>query len=307
MEQLLTNTNYAIPIEKESWINRIERGCVALETFFPSSHLMVAEADRDDENDKPIKNRQKYLLGRLGRSGRDFGLYNGRPNYMKSDGMGGYLKNDHVGIGGQFYEWGRVVYNLSVSYQAETWEEYERVFVAVGDAVGAYNSSILPRAANQRFGYYQELVSGNLAKLYRQENMRKSTETMMQEGAKLQAYLAVINRQLPSFNSDPLAVRDCPAQPKELGWLNYWSAETCTYLGFPDPERDRDLLVHSYQTPAGAWLVKLCPEPLDLDRLDHVKLFADVYARFPKIGQRVSRMWNKAESSYGNKGNKGLN
>jgi hypothetical protein len=45
-------------------------------------------------------------------------------------------------------------------------------------------------------------------------------------------------------------------------------------------------LAHSYQTPGGGWLVKICPDPLDLDRPDHLALFAELYQRFPKLGLR---------------------
>jgi len=115
----------------------------------------------------------------------------------------------------------------------------------------------------------------------------------LRESETLKAALAQVKRQLPHFGApltDLTYIRpDDPAQPRELGWINYWSARACEYVGFPDPERDRDLLAHSYRTPASAWLVKLCAEPLDLNRPEHLTILADTYARFPRLGLSALR------------------
>jgi hypothetical protein len=77
-----------------------------------------------------------------------------------------------------------------------------------------------------------------------------------------------------------------PLQPATLGWINCWSADVCDYLGFPQPDRDDDLLELAYQTPQGAWIVKVCEEPLDVSVPSHVERIASVYERFPRLGIR---------------------
>jgi hypothetical protein len=75
--------------------------------------------------------------------------------------------------------------------------------------------------------------------------------------------------------------------PDRLGWLNYWSEGVAARLGFPDAQKDAELLPLSYRTKSGAWLVKLTHDPLDLERPDHVEAFARAYWRFDKIGRRM--------------------
>lgn len=241
-----------------------------------------------EKPDKLITNRQQYLQGRLKHSAWLFDLGNGRCGGINRLG---FVDSHFASAGGRFNEISGIVYDFMITFQTETWAECERTFITVGDAVGAYSAMLCPDAAMKRLIYYERLVSGHLAFMIQQDDMhmRASAEADMREGERLQADLAGIGRQLPRFNDHPLATRDNPAQPKQLGWINYWSAQTCEYLGFPDPERDKDLLAHSYRTAAGAWLVKLCPEPLDLNRPDHLSIFADIYARFPKLGIRGSQ------------------
>jgi hypothetical protein len=237
------------------------------------------------ETEKPrraIAERQGYLRDRLKHSAWLFTLDNGRHAGV-ARGIE-YADSRYVQVGGRFNEPGRVTYGLAIAFSAETWAESERVFVSVGDTVDAYSAHITPDAATRTLRAYYGVASGRLPYVDRPEDMSES--------ANLSAALTRIDRQLPRIGI-PLTDlthmnSDHPAQPKELGWINYWAAPTCEYLGFPDPQRDRDLLAHSYRTPAGAWLVKLCPEPLDLNRPEHLAIFADTYARFPKLGVRAT-------------------
>lgn len=75
--------------------------------------------------------------------------------------------------------------------------------------------------------------------------------------------------------------------PYRLGWLNYWSAPIAAAIGFPDSEKDARILPWCYQTPKGAWLVKLTEEPLDLWREDHQDAIVWAYWRFDKVGKRM--------------------
>ena len=74
--------------------------------------------------------------------------------------------------------------------------------------------------------------------------------------------------------------------PRELGWLNYWSAAAAYTIGFPDPARDADLLSRSRRTASGGWIVRLTEAPLDLDIPEHLDALLRAYERFPVIGGR---------------------
>jgi hypothetical protein len=93
----------------------------------------------------------------------------------------------------------------------------------------------------------------------------------------------------------PFAIPDPLGQPSRLGWLNYWHADVPAELGFPDANKDADLLQRSYRTPSGAWLVKLTEDSLDLTRPDHVEALARAYWRFDKIGKRMQPVAKKTK------------
>jgi hypothetical protein len=279
---------YAVSPEKETLLDCILHGVNALEALFPASQLMITE--KRDGN-KLIKNREKYLHQRLKRGAKNFSLSNGKPNYHYAKDKN-HIKNNHIGMGGCFYEFGEVVYNLNISFETETWAEFEYVLVSVGDAIGVCNGTItLRQLATTRqihyiLGDYYSLMDGCSLRMLEDESWREQAEASMRIGEKLRTALSSLDMTLPTFIQDPFLQRETWAQPLELGWLNYWSVETCEFLGFPDLKRDKDLLKHSYQTPTGAWLVKLTPDPLDLNRLEDLKVFAEIYQRFPKIGIR---------------------
>jgi Family of unknown function (DUF5953) len=110
------------------------------------------------------------------------------------------------------------------------------------------------------------------------------------------ALLGIVGRRSGRSPSSPpfglptlKGVRDLasPLHPARPAWINYWSAETCRLLGFPDRARDAALLARGRPLPNGAWLVRLSDEPLDpASRPAHVRALADACARFPAIGGR---------------------
>lgn len=95
-------------------------------------------------------------------------------------------------------------------------------------------------------------------------------------------------KQPPPLGLPALPRREMPhpSVPPGLGWLLYWSEQTANRIGFPDLERDTHLLGRTGRTAAGAWLVRLTAEPLDLQRADHLQTVKDAYERFPAIGDR---------------------
>jgi hypothetical protein len=93
-------------------------------------------------------------------------------------------------------------------------------------------------------------------------------------------------RGLPALKV-PWEIRS-PEIPHRLGWLNYWSATAAQAIGFPDPERDADLLSRARRTQTGSWIVQLTDAPLDLDIPLHLAALLRAYERFPEIGGRVT-------------------
>ena len=78
-----------------------------------------------------------------------------------------------------------------------------------------------------------------------------------------------------------------PSLPDSLGWINYWSGEVANFLGFPDPNRDQELLTRCVHTERNAWVVKLTEEPLDFGRTEHLAAVQAAYQRFNKLGVRI--------------------
>ncbi|MET0403698.1 MAG: DUF5953 family protein [Cystobacter sp.] len=79
-----------------------------------------------------------------------------------------------------------------------------------------------------------------------------------------------------------------PEVPHYIGWINYWSAATASAIGFPDPDRDVDLLSRARRTRTGGWVVRLTEVPLDLDNPAHLSTLKQAYERFPAIGGRAA-------------------
>lgn len=113
------------------------------------------------------------------------------------------------------------------------------------------------------------------------------TQHICEAAAELMAYRDELGRELADFDRSPGEAISDPRQPENLGWINYWSRARCEFLGFPDPVRDQQLLNYSHVTATGAWMVKLCEEPLDLQRPDHLRIYIDAMERFPMLGNRT--------------------
>ncbi|RKG94141.1 DUF5953 family protein [Corallococcus terminator] len=89
-------------------------------------------------------------------------------------------------------------------------------------------------------------------------------------------------RGLPALKL-PAEIRS-PEIPHRLGWLNYWSATAARAIGFPDPDRDAELLSLSRSTATGGWIVRLTEAPLDFENPGHLEVVLRAYERFPEIG-----------------------
>lgn len=277
---IIHRINYAMPSDKAMWINRIEKACSVLEEFFP--HRILAVALDASNPDVLVSDRRQYLKDRINHSARLFTLTNGVSHPRNQQGS---TNECYISIGGRFNGPTKQVYDLGITFQTETWDECERLFAAVGDAVSAYSAEITPKPASELLRSFQDL---SVNSRYKQAAQLNCDSAQVDDVEKLHGLFEKIGQNIPKLDDDPLAVRQHPAQPASLGWINYWSPQTCEYLGFPNKERDKDLLQHSWKTSEGAWVVKLCQDPLDVIRLDHLKKFVDVYSRFQGIGIRLS-------------------
>jgi Family of unknown function (DUF5953) len=64
-----------------------------------------------------------------------------------------------------------------------------------------------------------------------------------------------------------------------LQWLNYWSDATAARLGFPDATLDGPLQ-GLYERSGEGWLVKMTPQPTDLDKPEDLERVRWAYDRF---------------------------
>jgi hypothetical protein len=80
--------------------------------------------------------------------------------------------------------------------------------------------------------------------------------------------------------------RDVMSGSPGPGGTGAWSAAVARAIGFPDPERDAELLSRSRRTATGGWIVRLTQAPLELDDPAHLDALLWAYERFPAIGGR---------------------
>ena|ERR1051326_1651231 len=73
--------------------------------------------------------------------------------------------------------------------------------------------------------------------------------------------------------------------PPYVSWVNYWSREIAEKVGF-DFERDRNKFYSCFQTPRGAFVLRITKDPLDIANESHFQKLKFVYDHFPKIGRQ---------------------
>jgi hypothetical protein len=86
---------------------------------------------------------------------------------------------------------------------------------------------------------------------------------------------------LRSRSVGPLPTAAVPAQ---IGWLNYWSADTARFVGFVEGEPVP--FARWERTPVGAWMLQVTDDPFDVRRPDHAAALVAAYRRFPQVGGR---------------------
>lgn len=271
--------HFSLSLSEDTWVARIMRACEIIEgdPALPREPLLLAfKKDRLE----CIEDRAAYLEDLLDHPHRYLVLTNGNP--LKFDGGGATLDTGQIRISGVVNDTARQAYDLTVEFPAVPWSVRESLLAAIGDALDACTGQITPAPAAQAFTAHYLL--GTLgADIENPARANWEHETRVLRTCMKHRSTAVPRIQHVSVGGG----RESPLQPAILGWINYWSAETCSYLGFPEAARDQDLLKHALQTPQGSWVVKLCNEPLDVSIEDHVEMVASVYGRFPRLGIRV--------------------
>jgi hypothetical protein len=246
-----------VPDDASTWVARMEAACAVMEGFFPGQPLVRASVPRKVQaQDIPVTDRRAYFRERLRTKTRWLALGNEVP--ADWDGAG----YPFIGVGGKLSSATPAVFDASCTFGAQPWDRSAQVLAAAGDALQAWTAD-LPTVPSQL----------RLRRIQMGHGDRLGPDPLEGRLPRLRYWL-----------TDKL---DAPQQPPMLAWLNYWSPATCEWLGFPDTSRDERLLRLSFRTPRGAWIVQLTPEPLDLDRPDHVEAAAWAYERFPRLGPRA--------------------
>jgi len=270
-----------IPATADSWAARFEQACSILERRpelpqVPIRSGYIAAIDREEL----IENRPAFLQDTLRDPFRQVILSNGRG--IRYTRAGAPIDSGRVLVKGNFMTPNQSSFDLAVHFPAVDWSVREQLLAELGDALQAHSGELTPRRA--------ELTFNNLFRASgwpAQAPGRPGTELALRP---LRELMQRLDMQIPAINPAATGgVRESDLQPEQLGWSNYWSQATARWLGFPDPDLDRELLGRSRRTPGGAWLIRTTPEPLDLTRAEHVGSVAALYQRFPGLGIRLHR------------------
>lgn len=275
--------HFSLPLCETTWVARITRACSILEDepSLPRDALSLTVKDDafeiKSDSFECVADRAAYLRRLLDDPQRRLALAN---SAAQSEDDASAAKA--IRVTGVMSDASRQAYDLTVELPAVPWAVREKLLAAIGDALEAYAGEITPVPAAQAFTAHYLLGAANADDLDKQRaDWEKNTRM-------LRACMKHRSSAVPRIRSvDAGGARESPLQPAILGWINYWSADTCAYLGFPEAARDIDLLKHATQTPQGSWVVKLCDEPLDVSLEDHVEIVASVYSRFPQLGIRA--------------------
>jgi Family of unknown function (DUF5953) len=247
MPLLSNQIRFVIPVDPKTWPARIEAACAVLETVFSDERLNIGTPYQSGKERIVLTDRPKYLRAKLKTQTRWFNITNGK---------------SHVGYGAKMRDEGMLTLGgganeASTLFPICSLNVCETLLAKLGDALQAHYAQWSPIDTFLwlRWAQWGHTIHGI---------------------------------ELPPHNLPQLQYlrNDAPEQPEILGWLNYWSPSACAYIGFPDATLDQDLTAHSYLTPAGAWLVKLGPTPLDYRVAEHRATLAAIYRRFPRIGVR---------------------
>ncbi len=250
--------DFVLSADAETWTERIERALLRLEALTGTALVH----DEWSSSGKRVARRSTLLQQCLKKRWRQFSLSNGVSGAL---GAKGYADAEHVTFSGVIEEYSGAVYVVHVSMQFERPEFIVEVIREVGAALGCFSAQLMPQSVENAL---RATYMGDAGSEYH----RKQAEHIVSALKECALSLPPVNPYTRHYFVDPRV-------PFSLGWINYWSRETCEYLQFPDLERDTALLRHSFETADGAWIVRLSDEVLDLHNLDHLCLYSATSAR----------------------------
>lgn len=241
---------------------RLEQACQRLEALWPGEVLDTAISWREGAADETVADRPRYFRERLRTKTRWFALHGRQPHALVADPQHpadfGFLGfSGRANAGGGDYD------RVAVVFPPSDAARVERLLAEVGDALRACTARWTPRPLES----WQRVVQFG------------------HRDVKGLAGATPAGLRLPALRSASTFALQSPWQPEAGGWLNYWSARTCEFLGWTDPPRDAAALgMQATPTPAGAWLVRLTPEaPGELDP-SAMRALALLHERLPRLG-----------------------
>jgi hypothetical protein len=257
--------HFLVPGDPDSWPGRMDAACRVLERRFGVALTRADSGTKRHATSHEVKDRLKYFSQRLRTKSRWVSLAPLKRPHTDEAGSGAALKA--LSFGGTMYGGGEI-FNVACSLEpAASFDE--PLLVELGDALRTHSTAYTPSRTDWRL---------RLAH-------RCATFGTMARRPKLAD-------RLPEEDSLPI-MREClyeglaPLQPHHIGWINYWSQQVCEYVGFPGNLEGSSILQHCYQTPAGAWIVKLGAEPFERRNVAHLELLNEMYQRFPRVGVRL--------------------
>src|SRR5258708_21305908 len=265
MTSLCFFPGFFVSAEAEHWVDRMEAGCAAIESMFEIRLDRATSGTKFHVTKKEIHDRRKFFASRLKTRNRWFSLFSGTG--MRRT-VTGWENVDYFCIGGSMY-YGGQLYGISFTIPDQTVDTYEKLLLSLGDALHAQTAQFSPNAVAERLrlAHWCTVLSSA---------MRNTLADKSREEVTLPDICESTYAGLASF------------QPHHFGWLNYWSQEVCAYTGFPANADGLGILDCSYQTPTGAWIVKLGANPPQERDAGYVELLREMYVRFPRVGVRLT-------------------
>jgi hypothetical protein len=244
--------HFGLTPDAATFADRVEAACEIVERELPYAAIdFTMPYNRSDASGPhKVDNRHKYLRQRPRTKLWWFVLNDGK-GWPETVSIMGRIDDQDLGTLG-----------VEIMFPAAPWDFCERLMVELGDVLGANYSAVLPPEAlglcATQFNTYWAPHDPTL-----------------------------IERGIPRLDLFTYGGADDIVQPMYLGWLNYWSEATCAFVGFSGSKEDLELAPSSYQTPGGAWLVKLTDEPIDICCPEHMAALAAAYRRWPRVGKRM--------------------
>jgi hypothetical protein len=257
---------FLVRLDTDSWPARMEAACQIFERRFGISLQRTYTGTQKNMTARKLDDRSQFFRQCLRTKTRWFTLHSLERLPHPVPGAAG-VSLDEWSFGGSIHG-GAEFFTALCSMHPWTLFD-ETLLVELGDALGAHSAPYIPSHADTRLRFAHRC-------------------TVFNSGA--------VRQQIPDRTPEEAALPLiceahygglAPLQPHHLGWINYWSPEVCDYVGFPQNLEGSPILQHCYRTPAGAWIVKLGPDPFEPRNATQLTLLKEIYDRFPRVAVRL--------------------